>query len=166
MTWVKWHWGNERWDGCGVPWDHNAVKCPICNTRHGTTVQERLIQCPKWAPSFRLAWTQSWGTWAEYAEQWYENASPEDMHHVACLRVPSSFYDQLPQGYGPHFREHVAHHQYMMLHIVYRLRKEFTMPPKDNEATQPCQSVSAWYGKVKPRVCVRQIPPQKCCNNK
>ena len=51
---------------------------------------------PKWAPSFRQAWTQSWGTRVEYAEQWYDNASPEDMHHVACLRVPSSFYDQLP----------------------------------------------------------------------
>ena len=27
------------------------MKCPICNTRHGTTVHKRLIQCPKWAPS-------------------------------------------------------------------------------------------------------------------
>ena len=26
MTWVKWLWGNERWDGCGAPWDHNVVK--------------------------------------------------------------------------------------------------------------------------------------------
>ena len=66
--------------------------------------------------------------------KWCDNASPEDVHHVACLRVPISFYDQVPQGYGPHFREHVAHHQYMMLHIVYQLRKEFTMPPRDNEA--------------------------------
>ena len=119
MTWVEWLWGNEWWDGCGVPWDYNIVKCPICNTKHGTTMHKRLIQCPKWAPSFRKARTQSWGTWAEYAEQWYDNASLEDMHHVTCLRVPSSFYDQLPQGYGPHFREHVAHRQYMMLHIVY-----------------------------------------------
>ena len=77
------------------------------NTRHGTTVHTRLIQCRKWAPSFRKAWTQSWATWAEYAEQWYDNAFAEDMHHVACLRVPSSLYDQLPQGCGPHFREHV-----------------------------------------------------------
>ena len=68
------------------------MKCPMCNTRHGTTVHKRLIQCPKWAPTFRKAWTQSWGTWAEYTEQWYDNASPEDMHHVACLRVPGSFY--------------------------------------------------------------------------
>ena len=160
MTWVKWLWGNERWDGCGAPWDHNVVKCPMCNTRHGTTVHKRVIQCPKWAPSFKKAWTQSSGTWAEYAEQWYDNVSPEDMHHVACLRVPISFYDQLPQGYGPHFREHVAHHQHTMFHIVYQLRKEFTMPPRDNEKTQPSQSMSAWYGKVKPRVCTPNPTPQ------
>ena len=107
---------------------------------------------------------QSWGTWAEYTEQWYDNASPEDMQHVACLRVRSSFYDQLPQGHGPHFREHVAHHQYRMLHFVYQLRKEFTMPPRDNEETQPSQSVSqfvsAWYGMVKPRVCTPNRTPQ------
>ena len=48
----------------------------------------------------------------------------------------------------------------MMLHIVYQLRKEFTMPPRDNEETQPSQSVSAWYGKVKPRVCTPNPNPQ------
>ena len=69
MTWVKWLWGNERWDGCGAPWDHNVVKCPTCSTKHGTPGHKRPIQCPKWAPSFRKAWTQSWGTWVEYAEQ-------------------------------------------------------------------------------------------------
>ena len=103
MTWVKWLWGNERWDGCGAPWVHNVVKCPLCNTKHGTTLHKRLIQCPKWAPSFRKTWTQSWGTWAEYIEQWYDNAPPQDLHHVACFRVPRSFYSQLPPGYGPHF---------------------------------------------------------------
>ena len=139
---------------------HDVVKCPMYNTRHGTTMHKRPIQCLKWAPSFRKAWAPSWGTWAEYAEQWCDNASPEDVHHVACLRVPSAFYDQLPQGYGPHFREHVAHHQYMMLHIVYQLRKVFIMPPRDNEATQPNRSVSTWYGKVKPRVCTPNTTPQ------
>ena len=80
------------------------MRYPLCKTRHGTTMHKRLIQCPKWAPSFRKAWTQSWGTWAEYAEQWYDgNASPEDLHHVACLRVTRSFYSQLPPGYGTHF---------------------------------------------------------------
>ena len=34
------------------------------------------------------------------------------------------------------------------------------MPPRDNEATQPSQSVSAWYGKVKPRVCTSNPTPQ------
>ena len=34
------------------------------------------------------------------------------------------------------------------------------MPPRDNEATQPSQSVSAWYGKVKPRVCTPNPTPQ------
>ena len=34
------------------------------------------------------------------------------------------------------------------------------MPPRDNEATQPSQSVSAWYGKVKPWVCTPNPTPQ------
>ena len=34
------------------------------------------------------------------------------------------------------------------------------MPPRDNEETQPSQSVSAWYGKVKPRVCTPNPTPQ------
>ena len=128
------------------------MKCPPCNTGQGTTVHKRLMQCPKWAPSFRKAWTQSWGMWAEYAEQWYDNASLENLDHIACLGVPRSFYSQLPRGYGTHFKERMAHHQYMMLRIVYQLRKEFTMPPRDNEETQPSQSVGAWCGKIKPRV--------------
>ena len=82
------------------------------------------------------------------------------MHHVACLRVLNLFYDQLSNGYGPHFREHVAHHQYMMLHIVYQLRKEFTTPPRDNEEALPTQSDSAWYGKVNRRVCTPNPTPQ------
>ena len=74
----------------------------------------------------RLLCRYTQGTWAKFAEQWYNNTSPEDLHHVACLRIPRSFYSPLPPGYGPHFRECVARHQYMMLHIVYQLRKEFT----------------------------------------
>ena len=31
MTWVKWLWGNEQWEGCGAPWDHNVVRCPLWN---------------------------------------------------------------------------------------------------------------------------------------
>ena len=34
------------------------------------------------------------------------------------------------------------------------------MSPRDNEATQPSQPVSAWYGKVKPRVCMPNPTPQ------
>ena len=136
------------------------MKCPRCDTRHGTTVHKRLIQCPKWAPSFWKACTKSWGTWAEYAEQWYDNTSPEDLHHIACLRVPSSLYSQRPPGYGTHFCEHVEHHQHMMHHIVYQLRREFTMPPRDNKETLRNQSVSAWYGKIKPRVCNPDPTPQ------
>ena len=160
MTWVKWLWRNEQWDGCGVPWDHNVVKCSMCNTRHGTDVHKQLIQCPKWVPSFQKAWTHSWGTWAEYAAQWYDKAFLGDMHHVARFRIPSAFYDQLSEGYGPHFSEHVGHHQYMMLHTVYQLRKEFTMPRRDNEEPHPSQSASAWYGKVKPKVCASNFTPQ------
>ena len=25
VMWVKWLWGNKRWDGCGAPWDHNVT---------------------------------------------------------------------------------------------------------------------------------------------
>ena len=48
----------------------------------------------------------------------------------------------------------------MMLHIVYQLRTEFTMPPRDNEETQPSQSVGTWYGRIKPRVCTPDPTPQ------
>ena len=34
------------------------------------------------------------------------------------------------------------------------------MPPRDNEKTQPGQFASAWYGKVKPRVCTPNPTPQ------
>ena len=135
--------------------------CPLCNSREGTTVHKRLVQCPKWAPTFGQVWPQLWGPWVEYAEQWYGNAPPEDLHHAACLRIPQSFYDQLPDGYGSHFREHVAHHQYMMLHKVYQLRREL-MPPRDQAQTQPSQSASAWYGKIKPRVCTQTLAHKHC----
>ena len=29
-------------------------------------------------------------------EERYDNAAPEDLHHAACLRIPHSFYNQLP----------------------------------------------------------------------
>ena len=48
----------------------------------------------------------------------------------------------------------------MMLHIGYQLRNEFTMPPGDNEATQPIQSIWEWRGKVKARVCTPNPTPQ------
>ena len=34
------------------------------------------------------------------------------------------------------------------------------MPPRDEAETQPSQSVSAWYGNVKPRVCTLDPSPQ------
>ena len=34
------------------------------------------------------------------------------------------------------------------------------MPPRDNEETQPDESVSAWYGKIKPRVCNPDLTAQ------
>ena len=91
---------------------------------------------PKWAPTFRKVWTQSWDPWVEYVEAWYNIVTPEDLHHAACFRIPLSFDDQLPEGHGAHFWERVAHHQYMMLHMVRQLRKEFTMPPRDEPETQ------------------------------
>ena len=85
----------------------------------------------------------------------------EDVHHAACLRIPQSFYKQLTDKYGSHFREHATHHQYMMLHKVYQLRREScTVPPRDEAQTQPSQSIGAWYGKIKPQVCTPNLSPQ------
>ena len=94
-------WGNERWDGCGAPWDHIVVRCLMCNSRHGTTVHKRLVRCRKWAPTFRQAWTQSWGPWAGYAEQWYDNAPPEDLHHARASKFPNPFTNSCLMDMGP-----------------------------------------------------------------
>ena len=34
------------------------------------------------------------------------------------------------------------------------------MPPREKVETQPSQSVIAWYGKIKPRVCILDPNPQ------
>ena len=34
------------------------------------------------------------------------------------------------------------------------------MPPRKEAETKPSQSVSAWYGKLKPRVCTPDPSPQ------
>ena len=55
----------------------------------------------------------------------------------------------------------MTHHQYMMLHMVYQPTREFTMPPpRDETETQPSQSISAWFSKIKPRVCSPDPNPQ------
>ena len=105
------------------------LKCTVRYESHLVTISAKRFQkspakCPAFFRHFLPSMLCVPAPCVEYTEQWYDSASPEDMHHVTCLRVPSSFYDQLPPGYGPHFREHVAHHQYMMLHIVYQLKKD------------------------------------------
>ena len=61
MTWITWLWGNVRWQGTGAPWERGKEKCPLCRCIHGTTVHNRLIQCPVWEPEFKKLWTTSWG---------------------------------------------------------------------------------------------------------
>ena len=44
--------------------------------------------------------------------------------------------------------------------MIYQLRKEFTMPPREELETMPRLSVNTWYGKLKPRVCTLDPNPQ------
>ena len=83
MTRVKWLWGNERWDGCGAPWDHNVLRCPLCSGLHGTMVPKGLAQCLRWGPEFKKAWSQS-----EYMGQVYRERVHEIdyAYHVLGLR--------------------------------------------------------------------------------
>ena len=89
-----------------------------------------------WCASFRDLWVSSWGPWADAASSWWEGASPDDKHHTSCLRVPLSFVESLPPEFVPSLREHVAHHQYVMLLGARALQ---------GSCRCPRTSVAAWY---------------------
>ena len=66
---------------------------------------------------------------AEEAQDWLNSASPGDLHHIACLRVPKSLLESLAFQNTRVMRERVAHHQYGMLLGVHALRGKLSMPP-------------------------------------
>ena len=101
-------------------------------------------------------WLNTWESWHDVMESSWTKATPADLHHVSCLRIPQSIWDFLPKRLRLDFRVRVAWHQYHVLHGVCRLRGQPTMPPRDPLAP-PTRStlVSAWYTKLRPR----QMPP-------
>ena len=129
MLWVKWLWGQVRWDGTGAPWDHTTPKCPLCPLHHGDTVHKRLIHCMRWKVAFRNMWLSTWGLWQDMVTEWRNRASVADLHHVSCLRIPRSLWDHIPRALRVDLRERVAWHQYHALHGVCQLRGQLTMPP-------------------------------------
>ena len=56
MLWVKWLWGQVRWDGTGARWDNTTPKCPLRPLHHGTTARKRLIRRTHWKVAFRNMW--------------------------------------------------------------------------------------------------------------
>ena len=100
--------GQRCWQGTGAPWERCKKKCPLCGCTHGTTVHNRLIQCPVWEPEFRKVWTNSWGDWATQMEDWYNKATPEDKHHISELQIPESLIEALQPDQKRELRRQVA----------------------------------------------------------
>ena len=165
MLWVKWLWGQVRWDGTGTPWDHTNPKCPICPLHHGTTVHKRLIHCMRWKVAFRNMWLSTWGPWQDTVTEWWNRASAADLHHVSCLRIPQSPWEHIPRTMRVDLRECVAWHHYHALHGVCQLRGQLTMPPRDPQVPPtPSTAVPAWYTKLRSRA-VRPNPTDSIlCN--
>ena len=164
MTWITWLWGNVRWQGIGAPWERGKEKCPLCGCIHGTTVHNRLIQCPVWEPKFKKVWTTSWGDWAAQMEDWYNNATPGDKHRISKLQIPESLIEALQPGQKRELRRKVAEHQYLAMMGMTQLRGTLPMMPKD-PAWVEGNTGSAWYGalrarKVSPNVTEKNLREQ------
>ena len=93
--------------------------------------------------------------WEDHARQWWEGASEVDRHHVACLRVPTTFLETLPVETLPFLRARVACHQYHMLLWVHGLRGKLQMPPRTDLRTHESGLGSVWGGKLR----YRQVKP-------
>ena len=122
MLWVKWLWGQVRWDGTGTPWDHTTPKCPLCPLHHSNTVHKRLIHCMRWKVAFRNMYLSTWGAWQDTVSEWWNGASAADLHCVSYLRIRRSLWDYIPLAMRVDLRECVAWHQYHALHGVWRIR--------------------------------------------
>ena len=165
MTWTTWLWGNIRWQGTCAPWERCKKKCPLCGCTHGTTVHNRLIQCPVWEPEFRKVWTNSWGDRATQMEDWHNNATPED--RISKLQIPESLIEPLQPDQKRELRRQVAEHQYLAMIGVTQLRGTLPMVPKD-PAWAEGNTGSAWYGalrarKLSPNVTKKNLKEQRAC---
>ena len=92
-------------------------------------------------------WTSSWGPWEDHARQWWEGASEEDQHHVACLRVPKSFLEGIPPEGLPFLRARVARHQYQMLLGVHL---SCSRAPSPSKPSCIAPSISKYGSLVRP----------------
>ena len=145
MLWVKWLWGQVRWDGIGAPWDHTSPKCPICPLHHGTTVHKHLIPCMRWKVAFCHMWLSTWGPWQDTVTEWWNRASAADLHHVFCLRIPQCLWDHIPRTLRIDLRECVAWHQYHALHGVCHCAANSPCPPATHRC-RPHPPQRYWHG--------------------
>ena len=67
----------------------------LCKQTHGTTVHNKLTECPSWDPEFKKVWVSSWGIWATQMEAWYNQATSDDKHRMSKLQIPESIIEGL-----------------------------------------------------------------------
>ena len=132
--------------------------CPLCDTYHGA--QLCRMQCPTWNSQFLKVWPGNRGDWTDYATDWYDHAIPDDHVHVSRLCIPQSFVEGLPKSLQPALHEREVYHQYHSLLSGTSHRGELPMPPRYTDPLVPSQSISAWFGSLRPRK-VKPIPTPK-----
>ena len=161
--WLQWLWGNVRWEGCGHPWSEDTAPCALCGTTHRTTVHDRLTQCPAWNSAFLDLWLSTWEDWRPHISTWLENVDETDLHHLGRLRIPSTLIDHIPAEEKHHLRWRVAWHHYHMLLGVTNLRRELSMPPRNETDDPPLTSTAEtpWFSKLK----ARRVTPNPTTKN-
>ena len=136
-TWLPWLWGHARWHDCAAPWERNAVACPLCKKRHGTSVQCRLVQCDAWSDIFLDRWVSWWGSISLQATSWLASADEAQLWKCACLHIPKALVELLPPQEKPLLRRHVALFQFRALQGVQQLREQFVGPTPQSAAISP-----------------------------
>ena len=150
-----------RWEACGAPWERWVLQCQLCGLHHGTTAHQRLVSCPQWQPSFINLWTHSWGEWHQHARDWLLTATTNDLKHISCLRIPSSFVATIPLQAMAQIQYRVAWFQYHILLGVTALRGTLSMPPRaPGQPAVASTSISPWFGKLRSRT-VQPNPTEK-----
>ena len=85
------------------------------------------------------------------------------MHHLGRLRIPSTLIDHIPAEEKHHLRWRVAWHQYHMLLGVTNLRRELSMPPRNETDNPPPTHATEtpWFSKLK----ARRVTPNPTTKN-